>query len=101
MKIYLLPRLPLHIPNNLLPGPNNLIHHLLRLGARLLDFRRLGDAPAGRRACAARLGRVGFGRDGVLDGLDDSGLTIASAGAGGCWHGGCLGGLCGVWVDVI
>jgi hypothetical protein len=58
---YLLPRLPLHIPNNLLRLPHNRINNLLRLCARLLNRRSrsrclgLGDAT---RSGGARLGGV-------------------------------------------
>lgn len=83
---YLLPRLPLDIADDLLPTSNNLIHHLLRLGPRLLDLGRLGDAAARRALGRTRLGRVGLGRDGVLNGLDDARLGVACAGAGCCWH---------------
>jgi hypothetical protein len=88
-KTYLLPRLPLHIPNHLLGFPDNRINHFLRLCARLLDRcgrRRsrsgfgFGDA-ASRYFGAARLGGVGcgflVGCERGLDGGDDAGLGIA------------------------
>jgi hypothetical protein len=89
LNTYLLPWLPLHIPNHLLGFPNNRINHFLRLRARLLDCcgRRsrasgfgFGDAASGYFG-AARLGGVGcgflVGCERGLDGGNDAGLGVA------------------------
>lgn len=91
--LYLLPRLTLHITDNLLRLSHNLINNLLRLGPRLLD--RLDVGPSRLLRCSSSLGLSrsrllsgGRGGSGSFGLGDATGGYFAGAGLGRVGFGG-------------